>query len=69
MKKVLFALLLMVSVSAVSHAQDKPKAKAETKDEKVKVKPKTTAGDKVHNVIHPKRKHYHGVKAKAKKED
>jgi hypothetical protein len=70
MKKIMMMLVLVVGISVITHAQTtKPKAKVETADHKIKAKPKTTASDKVHNVIHPKRKHYSGVKVKGKKED
>ena len=50
-----------------TYAQDKHKT--ETADSKTKVKPNTTAGDKAHNVIHPKNKRSHGVKAKHKTDE
>jgi hypothetical protein len=69
MKKLIMMLILVVGTSAITHAQTtKPKAKLETADHKVKAKPKTTASDKVHNAIHPKKKRYSGVKVKGKKE-
>ena len=70
MKKVIMILVLVAGISVVTYAQTtKPKAKVETSDYKVKAKPKTTPKQKVHNVIHPKRKQYSGVKVKGKKED
>lgn len=60
---VAFALTL----TTTTYAQDKHKT--ETADSKTKVKPETTVGDKAHNVIHPKNKRSHGVKAKHKTEE
>ena len=56
--------LLAFSSTSPTFAQDKKKT--ETEDSKTKVKPNTTVGDKAHNVIHPKNKKSHGVKAKHK---
>jgi len=69
MKKVLFMLAFISGISIVSSAQTEPKKKVETNDTKTKVKPNTTVKDKAHNVIHPKHKHSHGVKAKHKSGD
>ena len=55
--------------TVTTYAQDQPKQKTESGDTKTKVKPNTTAGDKAHNVIHPKHKRAHGVKAKHKTEE
>ena len=68
MKRIFFALALVVGISMAGIAQTTPK-KVETEDSKTKVKPKTTVKDKAHNVIHPKNKHSHGVKAKHKSGD
>lgn len=68
MKRIFFALAFIAGISAVGMAQTTPK-KVETEDSKTKVKPKTTVKDKAHNVIHPKNKHSHGVKAKHKSGD
>ena len=55
MKKVLFMLMLSLSIGFIAKAQD----------EKDKVKPTSTAGQKVHNTL-SKHKHYKGYKAKHK---
>jgi Ni/Co efflux regulator RcnB len=55
MKKLLFLILLAMSVSIATHAQ-------ETKD---KVKKTSTMGQKVHNTF-SKHKHYKGYKTKHK---
>ena len=69
MKKILLSLVLIAGAAIFVVAQTTPKKKAETEDSKTKVKPKTTVTDKAHNVIHPKRKRAHGVKAKHKEGD
>ena len=69
MKKVLFMLAFVSGISIASSAQTEPKKKVETNDSKTKVKPNTTVKDKAHNVIHPKNKRSHGVKAKHKSGD
>ncbi|MDB5278782.1 MAG: hypothetical protein JWR61_3737 [Ferruginibacter sp.] len=54
MKKLFVSLAVMlVSGITASYAQTT-----------TKVEPVTTAGDKVHNVLHPKHKRAHGVKVK-----
>src|ERR1044072_5933329 len=58
------ACALTLTTTTTTFAQDKKKT--ETGDSKTKVKPNTTAGDKVHNAIHPKDKRSHGTKAKHK---
>ena len=69
MKKIFFALAFIAGLAAICVAQTAPKKKVETGDSKTKVKPKTTVKDKAHNVIHPKNKRSHGVKAKHKSGD
>lgn len=77
MKKVLFSLLLLGAVSLGASAQvtekktTEKKTTVETPHTQTKVKKTSTPRQKVHNVIHPKKKHYSGVKVKheAKKED
>lgn len=65
MKKTILLLLAgAVFAAGTIYAQDKKKV--ETEDSKTKIKPNTTAGDKIHNVIHPKKKKSHGVKVKRK---
>jgi len=68
MKKLFLMLAFTAGIATMSIAQTTPK-KVETKDSKAKVKPNTTVKDKAHNVIHPKHKTSHGVKAKAKHGD
>jgi len=68
MKKLFLMLAFAAGFVTMSIAQTTPK-KVETKDSKAKVKPKTTVKDKAHNVIHPKHKTSHGVKAKEKHGD
>ena len=67
MKKTILMLCVACALTlttTTTFAQDKKKV--ETGDTKTKVKPNTTVGDKAHNVIHPKNKRSHGVKAKRK---
>ena len=67
MKKTILMLCVACALgltTTATFAQDKKKT--ETEDSKTKVKPNTTVGDKAHNVIHPKNKKSHGVKAKHK---
>ena len=65
MKKLFLILAFAAGITTMGIAQTTPK-KVETKDSKTKVKPNTTTKDKAHNVIHPKHKTSHGVKAKDK---
>ena len=53
MKKVVFMLMLSLSIGFIAKAQD----------DKDKVKPTSTAGQKVHNTV-SKHKHYKGYKTK-----
>ena len=69
MKKVLLILAFLAGVAVIATAQTAPKKKVETNDSKTKVKPNTTVKDKAHNVVHPKQKRSHGVKAKHKSGD
>jgi hypothetical protein len=69
MKKIFFGLAFIAGLSVMSIAQTAPKKKMETENSKTKVKPNTTVKDKAHNVIHPKKKRSHGVKAKHKSGD
>ena len=69
MKRIFFALAFIAGLAAVGMAQTTPKKKVETDNSKTKVKPNTTVKDKAHNVIHPKKKRSHGVKAKHKSGD
>jgi hypothetical protein len=70
MKKVLFAILLLCGISIGASAQvvkqktTPTKSKTETHHSQRKVKRTSSPSQKVHNVIHPKRKHYNGVKVK-----
>jgi Ni/Co efflux regulator RcnB len=67
MKKTILMLCVACALTVTTtYAQDQPKQKTETGDSKTKVKPKTTVGDKAHNVIHPKNKRSHGTKVKHK---
>jgi hypothetical protein len=68
MKRIFFVLALVAGALFTTVAQTEPK-KVETDHSKTKVKPNTTVKDKAHNVIHPKDKHSHGVKAKHKQGD
>ena len=74
MKKTILMLFVagFLAATTATYAQDNPtqdKRKTESGDTKSKVKPNTTAGDKVHNTIHPKNKRSHGVKAKHKTDE
>jgi hypothetical protein len=67
MKKTILMLCVACALTlttTTTFAQDKKKT--ESADSKTKVKPNTTAGDKVHNAVHPKDKRSHGTKAKHK---
>jgi hypothetical protein len=68
MKRFFFILAFIASTSMIASAQTEPKKKVETDNGKTKVKPKTTLGDKAHNVIHPHKKRSHGVEVKHKKD-
>ena len=59
---------LAASAQEVEKSNNK-KAKLEGAHTEVKAKKTSTPKQKVHNVIHPKHKHYSGVKVKAKKEN
>jgi hypothetical protein len=69
MKKLFFVLAFTAGIATMSIAQTAPKQKVETKDDKSKTKPKTTVGDKAHNLVHPHHKTSHGVKSKEKHGD
>lgn len=62
-------LAIIAGLATVVVAQSTPKKKTETDNSKTKVKPNTTVKDKAHNVVHPKKKKSHGVKAKHKSGD
>ncbi len=69
MKKIVLSLLIVgaVSLSAAAQTEVKhtdKKMKVETPRTETKVKKTSTPKQKVHNVLHPKRKHYNGVKVK-----
>lgn len=65
------AISIGASAQQVQTKSTEKKAKVETKHTETKVKRTTTPKQKVHNVLHPKRKQYSGVKVKheTKKED
>ena len=65
MKKSLFLAVIILAMGTFS-ANAQGKEKVETKEEKTKVKPRTTIGDKMHNVVHPDAKNTHGWKYKHK---
>jgi hypothetical protein len=70
MKKTILMLCVACALTlTTTYAQDQPKKKTEAGDTKTKVKPNTTAGDKVHNTIHPKNKRAHGTKVKHKTDE
>ena len=69
MKKLLFSLLLLCLISFGASAQvtektKDNKAKVETPHSTTKVKKVPTPKQRVHNVLHPKKKKYHSVKVK-----
>ena len=69
MKKLLFALFFLGAMACTASAQTETKAsnkkaKVETPRSETKVKKTTTPKQKVHNVIHRKKKRYSGVKVK-----
>lgn len=60
-------ILCMASFSASAQTEVKKtdkKTKVETPHSVKKVKKTTTPKQKVHNILHPRRKHYSGVKVK-----
>lgn len=69
MKKLLLSLLIVGAFSFGASAQTETKQtdkkmKTETPRTETKIKKTSTPTQKVHNVLHPKRKHYNGVKVK-----
>ena len=56
MKKILGLIVFVFGISCAAMAQET----------QTKVKPKTTVGDKVHNVFHRRHKRHHGYKVKHK---
>lgn len=68
MKKLILSMLVIGAIGFSASAQDvkanNKKAKVETSTTETKVKKTSTPTQKVGNVIHPKRKHYSGVKVK-----
>ena len=69
MKRLLLSLLLLgfISFSASAQVTEKTKdnkAKVETPHTTTKVKKVPTPKQRVHNVLHRKKKHYHKVKVK-----
>jgi hypothetical protein len=61
MKKILFLCFVAICFGFTSQAQTTDKTKVETS---TKVKHTKSLKDRVHNTLHPKRKHYSGVKVK-----
>ena len=53
------------SASAQDVKANDKKAKVETPAGDAKIKKTSTPTQKIHNVVHPKRKHYSGVKVKS----
>ncbi|GAC1425941.1 MAG: hypothetical protein NVSMB67_28200 [Flavisolibacter sp.] len=67
MKKIFMVICLGVFMSMTVIGQSsKPKIKMESAQGKIKAKPKTTTKQKIHNLVHPKRKQSSGIKLKAK---
>lgn len=70
MKKILLSFLVLFALGFTAAAQNKEvkatdkKVKVETSIAKSKVKKTSTPRQKVHNVLHPRRKKYSGVKVK-----
>ena len=64
MKKV-FVLAAFAMSLATCAVTAQTKQKTETEERKTKIKPKTTIGDKAHNVVSERKKH-HGWKYKNK---
>jgi hypothetical protein len=70
MTKFLFSLVFFCAIGFAASAQTEvktkdKKVKVETPHRETKIKKTTTPGQKVHNVLHPKRKRYSGVKVKS----
>jgi len=69
MKKIVLSVLIVSALGLTASAQTEvkhndKKVKVETPHGEAKVKKTTTPGQKVHNAIHRKHKHYSGVKVK-----
>ncbi|MFL5739100.1 MAG: hypothetical protein ACJ75B_02700 [Flavisolibacter sp.] len=69
MKKFLLSVFVLAALNFAASAQiekksNGKKAKVETPHHEVKVKKTSSPSQKVHNVIHPKKKQYNGVKVK-----
>lgn len=69
MKKLLLAIFFFGAMACTASAQTETKAntkkaKVERPHSETKVKRTTTPSQKVHNVLHRKKKHYSGVKVK-----
>jgi hypothetical protein len=71
MKKVMLSLIFLGGISWAASAQQVTESKAndkkmkvETANSETKIKRTTTPKQKVHNLIHPKRKQYSGIKVK-----
>jgi hypothetical protein len=70
MKKIFFCcfvtalLSLSVSAQVIEKKTTPKKTKVETPHTTPKIKKTSTPTQKVHNIIHPKKKHYSGTKVK-----
>jgi hypothetical protein len=71
MKKILLSVLVVSALGLTASAQTEvrhndKKVKVETPHSETKAKKTSTPGQKVHNAIHRRHKHYSGVKIKHK---
>ena len=69
MKRLVFCIFILAAISLTASAQTEAKhtdkkTKIETPHSETKIKKTSTPKQKVHNVLHPRRKHYNGVKVK-----
>jgi len=70
MKKIIFCCLLTsllglaVSAQVIEKKSNNRKTKIETPHSETKIKKTSTPKQKIHNILHPKRKQYSGVRIK-----
>ena len=67
MKKIILFVALLFGIG--NFCVNAQTTKTEENGVKTKTKPRTTVGDKAHNIIHPHHKKHHGWKKKQKPDD